>query len=387
MKRMTKIALGLSLVAAAGVALDHYLAAPVPAATPKAASPVPVVVAAVKQGDVPIVLSGLGTVQALNTAVIRSQVTGLLQSVDFIEGQQVRRGDRLAQVDPRPEQARLDEAQAQLSRDQEQLSNLQTNLNRNLPLLSKGFATDQQVTNQKSQVAQTQNAIQSDQAAVEDAQTQLSYTSLVAPFDGVTGVRALDVGNIIHPTDAAGLVTVTQVQPINVLFTLPAGDIPAVQDALTSGPVQAVAYDQAGNRQLDAGKLLLINNQADPTSGTVQLKALFPNPKRLLWPGTFVNVELTLRTVRDGLTIPTDALQQGAQGSFVFVVGPDNKVAARQVRIAQRERGTALLSEGLQPDQSVVTQGQYRLVDGTVVASSKPDQVPNASAKTSGLLP
>ena len=387
MNRFAKLGLALPLIAVAGYGLDWYLAQPAPAATSQAAAPVPVVTAPVKQGDVPIILSGLGTVQALNTAVIRSQVTGLLQSVDFIEGQQVKRGDRLAQVDPRPEQARLDQAKAQLARDEDQLANLRTNLGRNLPLLSKGFATDQQVTDQKSQIAQMQSAVMSDQAAVEDAQTQLSYTSLVAPFDSVTGVRTLDVGNIIHPTDTSGLVTVTQVQPISVLLTLPAADIPTVQDALAAGPVQAVAYNQAGNRQLDTGKLLLINNQADATSGTVQLKALFPNLKRLLWPGTFVNVELTVRTVRNGLTIPTDAVQQGDNGPFVFVVGPDNKAAVQQVQVAQRQRGIALVSQGLQPNQTMVTQGQYRLVDGTVVASSKPDQVANASAATSGLLP
>ena len=334
MKRSTKSVLVLPLIAVAGYGLYRYVAAPAPSSTPQAAPPVPVLTAPVKQGDVPIILSGLGTVQALNTAVIRSQVTGLLQSIDFIEGQQVKRGDRLAQIDSRPEQASLDQAQAQLARDKDQLANLQTNLGRNLPLLSKGFATDQQVTDQKSQVAQMQNAIMSDQAAVENAQTQLSYTSLDAPFDSITGVRTLDVGNIIHPTDAAGLVTVTQVQPISVLFTLPAADIPTVQQALDSGSVQAVAFDQAGNRQLDTGKLLLINNQADPTSGTVQLKALFPNPKRLLWPGTFVNVALTVHTVRGGLTIPTDAVQQGVNGPFVFVVGPDNKVAVQQVQVA-----------------------------------------------------
>lgn len=387
MRRPAKLAFVLPLIAAAGFGLDRYLVSSAPTAAAPAPPPVPVVTVPVTRGNVPIILGGLGTVQALNTAVIRSQVTGLLQSVDFIEGQQVKRGDRLAQVDPRPAQAKLDQAQAQLGRDQEQLSNLQTNLGRNLPLLSKGFATDQQVTDEKSQVAQGQNAVKSDQAAVEDAQTQRSYTSLVAPFDGITGVRTLDVGNIIHPTDASGLVTVTQVEPISVLFTLPAIDIPTVQDALASGAVQAVAYDPAGSRKLDTGKLLLINNQADPTSGTVQLKALFPNLKRSLWPGTFVNVQLTVQVVQDGLTVPTDAVQQGVKGPFVFVVGPGDKVAVRPVTVTQRQRGIALISAGLQADETVVTQGQYRLVDGIVVASSKPDQVANASSATSGLLP
>jgi len=387
MRRSAQASLGLVVIVAIGFGFNRYWAASGPAPAPEAPAPVPVVTAPVKQDDVPIILSGLGTVQGLNTVVIRSQVTGLLQSVDFTEGQEVKRGDRLAQVDPRPQQSRLDQALAQLSHDQTQLANLQANLGRNLPLLSKGFATDQQVTDQKSQVSQVQDAIKSDQAIIEDAQTQLSYTSLTAPFDGVTGVRTLDVGNVIHPTDTNGLVTVTQVQPIAVLFILPAKDIPDVQDALSAGTVQAVAYDQAGAKQLDTGKLLLVNNQADPSSGTVQLKALFPNLQRKLWPGTFVNVDLTVRTVPGGLTIPTDAVQRGANGEFAFVVGPDDKVATQQIQVAQRRRGTALVSDGLQPGQSVVTQGQYRLTDGTVVASSKPEQVANQSAATSGLLP
>jgi multidrug efflux system membrane fusion protein len=368
----------LAVVLAAGVVR------PAAAADPP---PIPVLSAPVKQGDVPIVLSGLGTVQALNTAVIRSQVTGLLQSVDFVEGQQVHRGDLLAQVDPRPAEAHLAETQAQLGRDQANLANIRVNLGRNVPLLSKGFATEQLVADQKSQIAQLENAVKSDQAMIDDAETTLSYTRLTAPFDGVSGVRTLDVGNIIHPTDTVGLVTITQVQPISVLFTLPAADIPQVQGALGSGPATAVAYDQAGTRPLDTGRLLLINNQADPMSGTVQLKAVFPNAERQLWPGTFVNAELTVRVVKDGLTIPTDAVQQGAQGEFVFVIGKDNKVAARQVQVMQRNRGAALVSKGLQPNETVVTQGQYRLADGAEVVSARPDQVANTSAGSSGLLP
>ncbi len=387
MTRSAKFAIGLLAVAAAGLGLDRYRAGSAPAPAPAAAAPVPVVVAPVKQGDVPVILAGIGTVTALNTAVIHSQVTGLLQSVNFTEGATVKRGDLLAQLDPRPEQASLDGARAALARDGAHLANAITNLGRNQPLLSKGFATEQEVTTERSQIAQLQNDVKADQATVENAQTQLSYTSLVAPFDGVTGIQQIDVGNVIHPADAAGLVAMTQVQPITVILTLPSNEIPAVQDALAAGSVRAVAYDQAGTRKLDTGTLLLINNQADPASGTVQLKATFPNPKRLLWPGTFVNVELTVRTAHDGLTIPTDALQLGAKGSFVFVVGAGNKVAARSVQVAQRERGTALVSDGLEPGETVVEQGQYRLVDGTEVVDAKPDQVANASPATSGLLP
>lgn len=339
------------------------------------------------QHDVPIVLDGLGTVQALNTATVRSQVTGLLQTVNFIEGQQVHRGDLLAQIDPRPAQAQLDQANAQLARDQSQLANLQVNLGRNVPLLRSGFATDQLVTDQKSQVSQLQSAAKADQAMIDNAQAQLSYTTLTAPFDGVTGVRTLDVGNVIHPTDATGLVVVTQVQPISVMFTLPSSAIPQVQDALANGAVTAVAYDQAGTRALDTGQLLLVNNQADPSSGTVQMKALFPNPKRLLWPGTFVNIELTTSVAKNALTVPTNAVQQGAQGDFVFVIDAGQKVSISPVQVTQRLRGVALVTQGLQPGQTVVVEGQYRLVPGVVVVPSKPGEVANASTATSGLLP
>jgi multidrug efflux system membrane fusion protein len=387
MRLAAKATLSVVVLAAAVVGAVRYLGAPIPPPEPVMAPPVPVVAAPVQQHDVPIVLEGLGTVQALNSATVRSQVTGLLQTVNFIEGRQVRRGDLLAQVDPRPDQARLDQANAQLARDQAQLANVHVNLDRNLPLLSHGFATDQQVTDQKSKVTQLENAVKSDQAAIENAQTQLSYTALTAPFDGVTGVRLLDVGNIIHATDTTGLVMVTQVQPISILFTLPSSAIPQVQDALAEGPVQAVAYDQAGVRKLDTGVLLLINNQADPTTGTVQLKATFPNLKRLLWPGTFVNVELTTSVAKDALTIPTNALQQGGHGEFVFVIGPDKKVAMRQVTVAQRLRAEALISAGLKAGETVVVQGQYRLVDGATVTMARPDAVPDTSTASSGMLP
>ena len=325
--------------------------------------------------------------QALNTATIRSQVTGLLQTVNFVEGQEVKRGDTLAQIDPRPYQALLAQAQAQMGRDQAQLANTETNLNRNLPLLSKGFATDQQVTDQKSQVSQLQSALKSDEAAVDNAQTQLSYATLTAPFDGVTGVRQIDVGNIIHPTDAQGLVTMTQVQPIAVLMTLPAADIAQVQDALSAGTVKAVAYDQAGKEALDDGQLLLVNNQADPATGTVQLKALFPNLQRRLWPGTFVNVELTTSVAKAALTVPADAVQQGPQGAFIYVVGDGSKADVRPVQTGQQRRGTAIVTTGLKPGETVVVQGQYRLTAGAAVVASKPADVPSSSTATAGLLP
>jgi len=274
-----------------------------------------------------------------------------------------------------------------MGRDQAQLANIEVNINRNLPLLSRGFATDQQVTDQRSQAAQIGSAVKSDQAAIDDAQTQLSYATLTAPFDGVTGVRRIDVGNVIHPTDAEGLVTMTQVQPIAVLMTLPAASIAQVQDALAAGAVPAVAYDQAGTQVLDTGQLLLVNNQADPQTGTVQLKALFPNLQRRLWPGTFVNIELTTSVAKAALTVPADAVQQGPQGTFIYVVGADGKAEVRPVQAGQQRRDVAVITQGLNPGETVVVQGQYRLTAGVAVVPSKPADVPGSSSATAGLLP
>jgi multidrug efflux system membrane fusion protein len=386
MKLSMKSGLSLVVVAAGAALAFRFADAPAPMALP-AAPAVPVVMGPVQQGDVPIILSGLGTVQALNTATIRSQVTGLLQTIDFVEGQQVHKDDVLAQIDPRPYQAHLAQTEAQLGHDQAQLANIEVNLNRTVPLLSHGFATDQQVTDQRSQVLQLQSTAKSDQASIDDARTQLSYATLTAPFDGITGVRRTDVGNIIHPTDADGLVTVTQVQPIGVLFTLPAADIAQVRDALAKGTVKAVAFDQADTQALDTGQLLLVNNQADPQSGTVQLKALFPNLQRRLWPGTFVNVELTTSVAKAALTIPNDAVQQGPQGTFAYVVGGGEKVAMRPIQVAQQQRGVALVSQGLSAGDTVVVQGQYRLTAGTIVVASKPSAVASSSTGTAGMLP
>ncbi len=349
--------------------------------------PVPVVEAPVRRSDVPIVLSGLGTVHPVNVATIDSQITGMLQKVDFVEGQQVHTGEILAELDPRPYQARLAQAQAQLGRDQAQLASVRINLSRNVPLLKHGFATDQQVTDQQLRVAQLQNTVKFDQAAVDDARTQLSYATLTAPFDGITGIKRIDIGNIIRPTDATGLVKVTQIQPIAVLFTLPTSSIAPVEDALSHGPLLTTAYDQSATRVLDIGRLLLVDNEADPRTGTVQLKAVFPNPKRLLWPGMFVNVDLAVSTAKGGLTVPIAALQQGQHGQFVFAVGTGGQVSVQPVEVTQQLRGTALVTGGLRAGEMVVVEGQYGLAAGTQVTEANPGQVANSSAATVGLLP
>jgi len=370
---------------------------------PEAATlqPVPVIATTVQQHDVPIMLTGLGTVTALNTATVRSQITGLLISVDFKEGQSVKKGDLLAQIDPRTYQAQLDQAEATLGHDQVHLQNGQLNLQRYSDLAKSNSIALQQVDNQRAAVAELDAQVKSDQAAVESAKAELSYTSLVAPFDGVTGLRLLDVGNIIHPptssataqstqSDPNALVVVTQIQPISVVFTLATTSIPEVQNAVAKGPLQAIAFSQDDKTQLDTGNLLVVNNQADPGSGTVQLKAEFPNQQRQLWPGTFVNVRLVLSTQHDALTVPLDAVQQGPQGQVVFVVGPDHKVALRPVSMRQSFNGVALIDKGLNAGETVVIRGQYRLSPGTLVTLANPNDpnaVPNPSTASSGMLP
>ncbi|MBV8589403.1 MAG: efflux RND transporter periplasmic adaptor subunit [Acetobacteraceae bacterium] len=359
--------------------------------------PVPVIAASVQQQDVPIILTGLGTVTALNVATIHSQITGLLVSVNFEEGQFVKKGQLLAQIDPRTYQAQLAQAEATLDRDQTHLKNAQMNLGRYTELLKTNAIPQQQVDNQQAAVEELNAQIKSDQAAVENAKAQLSYTALVAPFDGITGIRLLDVGNIIHPptsaangADANALVVVAQVQPISVIFTLPSEDVPKVQSAMSKGPLQAIAVSQDDKTQLDTGKLVVVNNRADPGSGTVQLKATFPNPERRLWPGTFVNVRLVTSTVHDALTVPLDAVQQGPQGLFVFVVGADRKAMMRPVSVAQTFHGEALIETGLSAGESVVVRGQYRLSPGASVVladPNNPNAVPNPSTASSGMLP
>jgi len=329
--------------------------------------PTPVVAAEVAAHPVPIYLRGVGTVIAFNNVVLRSQITGPLIKVSFVQGQTVHKGDVLAEIDPRPYQAQLDQAIANRDRDQAQLLNAEANLNRYVPLQAKGFATGQLVDTQKAQVAQLQATVKSDQAVIENAQVNLGYTKLTAPIDGVTGIRQIDEGNIIHPTDANGLVDLTQIQPISLIFTLPQTTFPEIQRQMAKGPVKVFAYSQDEKTRLDEGDLLLIDNQINQNTGTIRLRATFPNAQRLLWPGELVNARLLLRTEPDGLTIAAGAVQQGPQSSYVYVVMPDQSVQVRPVKIAQISEGQALIDSGLKAGETVVVDGQYRLQPGTHV--------------------
>jgi multidrug efflux system membrane fusion protein len=342
-------------------------------------------------------VTGIGNVTALNTATVRSMVTEQIVSVDFQDGQYVKKGQLLAQLDPSTFQSQLEQAEANLVRDQAHLENGQINLGRYIPLAKQGFAPVQQVTTQQAKIAQQQAVLKADQAAIDYAKTQLSYTKLVAPFDGVAGIRLIDVGNIIHastsrsfPGEPNALVAVNQVQPISVMFTLTAADIPAVQDALTKGSVKAIALSADGKTELDTGTLAAIDNQANTTSGTISLKAIFPNSHRRLWPGMFVSVRVVTQVQDNGLTVPLDAVQQGPQGQYVFVVGPDHKAAMQPVSVREALNGEALIDKGLSAGETVVVRGQYRLTPGTVVSvadPSNPAAVPNPTTASAGLLP
>lgn len=368
--------------------------------TTAAGPPIPVIATTVQRHDVPIVLTGLGTVTALNTATVRSQITGLLTSVDFKEGQFVKKGDLIAQIDPRTYQAQLDQAEATLAHDQTHLKNAQHNLERYTNLAKQDSIAAQQVDDQQAAVDELVAQIKIDGAAIENDKAQLSYTSLVAPFDGLTGIRLLDVGNIIHlpsassstasNADSNALVVVAQIQPISVVFTLPTTSLSDVQQAMVRGPLEAVAFSQDGKTQLDVGKLVVVNNQADPGSGTIQLKAQFPNEQRQLWPGAFVNVRLVLSKQPDGLTIPLDAIQQGPNGPVVYVVNKDGKATPRPVSMRQSLSGEALIDKGLSEGETVIVRGQYRLSPGvrvTLADPNDPSAVPNPSTAKSGMLP
>ena len=361
-------ALPTTALAIAG-ALYITLAHPFEKATapPVAPPSVPVVAGVVNSHEVPLYLRGVGTVIAYNTDVVRSQIQGQLTQIAFTEGQTVKAGDLLAQIDPRPYQAQLDQVTANRDRDQAQLANALANLGRYTDLQSKGFASSQLSDTQKAQVAQLQAAIKSDEALMAQVEVQLSYTRLTSPIPGVTGVRQIDIGNIIHPTDPNGLVVVTQVEPISLIFTLPQEQLPQIQAQMAKGPLTVITYSQDDKIKLEEGTLLLVNNQIAQTTGTIQLKATFANTAHRLWPGQLVNARLLVDTRKDGLTVAAAAVQQGQNGPYVYVISPDGTAHVRPVTVAQISEGQALIDTGLKANETVVVDGQYRLTEGSPV--------------------
>ena len=350
-------------------------------ATP-ASPPVPIVAGVVAQHDVPIYLTGVGTVIAYNTAIIHSQIQGQIASINFTEGQTVHAGDLLAQIDPRPYQAQIEQLTANRDRDQAQLTNSFANLNRYTTLEQKGWATPQLLDTQKAQVSQLQNAVKSDQALIDAATVQLSYTRLTSPFDGVTGIRQIDVGNVIHPTDVNGLVVVTQVEPISVIFTLPETSLPGIQQQQAKAQLAVFAYSQDGKIQLDQGKLTLVDNEILQTTGSIRLKAEFRNTAHRLWPGELISVRLLADTRHNGLTVPASVVQRGQQGAYAYVVNPDGSVTSRPIKVAQISEGQALIDSGVAANEQVVIDGQYKLQDGTHVTALHGKAADEAAAQS-----
>jgi len=354
---------------------------------PAEARPVPVAVASVSQRDVPIYLEGLGTVVALATVTVKSQVDGRLDAVLFVEGQRVKKGEVIAQVDPRPFQAQLHQMEATLARDQAQLRNARLNLERYRDLRKQNLIAQQQVDDQQTQADQFAATVGIDQAQVETARLNLDYARIVSPIDGVTGIRQVDPGNLVHASDANGIVVITQLDPIAVLFTLPQDDLPRVSKALAQGPLSVEALSRDGNVKLGTGKVLLIDNQITQTTATIRLKAVFPNPDNALWPNQFVKARLLLTTRAGALVVPTPAIQRGPKGTFVYVVGPGNTVAVRPVELDSTEGALALISKGLTSGEQVVVDGQNQIRPGSLVQPRSAEGAPTTSAAQAGATP
>jgi membrane fusion protein, multidrug efflux system len=337
-----------------------------------ATDPVPVLATAARTADVPVYLDGVGTAKALNTVTVRSQVDGKLLSVLFTEGQDVPQGFVLAKIDPTTYQAQYDQAVAKKAQDEAQLANARLDLDRYTRLMATNAVNKQQLDTQKALVAQLEAQIKLDQAAIDNARAILSYTDVVAPIAGRTGIRQVDAGNIVHASDTSstGIVILTQLRPIAVFFSLPQQTLADLNKGMARGqlPVDALAPD--GKGVLDAGKVVVIDNQVDQTTGTVKLKGEFPNADLQLWPGQFVNVRVLIDTLHQVVVVPTAAIQRGPDGPFVYVLKDDSTVTVRRVQLTQQDDVQAVVATGLQAEERVVTTGFGRLAEGTQVAVS-----------------
>jgi membrane fusion protein, multidrug efflux system len=340
---------------------------------------VPVTVTDAAQRDVPIYYDALGTVQAYNTVAIRAQVTGQLVSINFQQGQEVHKGDVLAKIDPAPFKANVDQAVAKKHADDAQLIDAQLDLTRFTTLVKKNFETQQNVDLQQAKVDQLKSTIDADVGAIESAQTQLDYATIVAPIDGVVGFRQLDLGNIIHPTDTNPLTVLTQIKPSQVIFTLPQSNLGPVREAMLHGSVSALAYDQDGKQKLADGHLLLIDNQIDQATSTIRLKAEFPNEDERLWPGEFVRIRILITTQKDAVTLPSVAVQRGPESMYVWVVKQDNTVEQRPITALIVSEDLAIATKGLAAGEHIVVTGQSRLDVGTHVDIRNQSAPPKAA--------
>jgi membrane fusion protein, multidrug efflux system len=331
---------------------------------------VPVTSAQAQTADFPVYLNGLGAVEPYDTVTVNSRVDGEITKIAFKQGQMVKEGDLLAQIDPRPYQAALDQALAKKTQDEANLKNAQLNLQRYDTLAKQDFASRQQLDTQQATVDQLIAQIKGDQAAVDNAQTQLDYTSIRSPLSGKTGFRLVDPGNIVHASGTTGIVTIVKLQPISVVFTAPEEDVPQINKALAAGAVPVTALSSDGLKTLSQGHLALVNNAVDQASGNIRMKATFENTDNVLWPGLSVATRLLVDTLKQVIVVPSDAVERGPNGLYAFVVGEDNKVEMRDIKVGQEGNGQSVVLQGLTAGQKVVTAGQYRLKQGVLVEAT-----------------
>jgi multidrug efflux system membrane fusion protein len=337
-----------------------------PSAPRPAAPAIPVMASKVERADIPIELTGIGTVQALNSVLVRSRVDGQIVKINFTEGKDVHAGDVLVEIDPAPFEAALAQAQANKLKNQALLDNAHLDLDRASRLAKTGATSTQQLDTAKSLVAQLDASVKSDQAAIDSAQVQLNYSHIRAPIDGRAGTRLVDAGNIVRAADLTGVVTINQVHPIFVVFALPADSLPRIRAGQKSGDINVTAQDSTG-RDLAAGKLSVIDNAINATTGTINYKAVFDNSEEVLWPGQFVNVRARLDVLRNVIAVPITAVQHGPDGAYAFIVGADRKIQKRAIKTGVMNKTSAVIDEGLAPGELVVTDGQYRIETGSTV--------------------
>jgi membrane fusion protein, multidrug efflux system len=331
--------------------------------------------------DVPIYLEGLGTVQAFYTVTVTARVDGELEKVGFVEGQTVKKGDLIGQIDARPFKAALDQTIAQHAKDVAQLASAQADLDRYHLLAPKNLASQQTIDSQTALVGQLKAQIEGDQANIDNARTQLSYTTITSPIQGKTGIRRVDPGNNVHATDTGGIVVVTQVQPISCIFTLPEEALPTINRSLEGGAtVHVTAMSRDGKTELDQGIIALVDNQIDQSTGTIRVKATFPNPHDSLWPGEFINARVLVRTERGALTVPSNAIQRGPNGMFTYVVKADSTVEARPLKVGDESGEVTVVTDGLKEGEQVVLSNQYRLTPGARVHSVAASPAATASS-------
>jgi multidrug efflux system membrane fusion protein len=388
-KRLRKFGPAILLACLIGVGIWFLVAAWLKPPPKPAPPPIPVTAAPVQTGDVPVYLNGIGNVQAYNTVTVRFLVNGTLQKVDFTEGQDVKAGDLLGEIDPRPYQAALDQVIAAKARDEASLANARVDLLRYQKLAAESSVATQVRDTQAALVRQDEATVQNDQAQIEAAALQLLYTKITSPIAGRTGVRLIDAGNIVGTTTTTGLVVVTQLEPISVLFTLPEDDFSLVNKWMAQGPLTVVATSRADNKKLSQGTLLLINNQIDQTTGTIQLKATFDNKDHALWPGQFIDAQLLVETRHNAITVPTAAVQLGPQGTYAYVVKPDNTIEMRPIKVSSFDAGApqSLIQSGLSAGENVVIDGQVKLRAGMTVKPTVVAPTPPAPPPMSGSAP